>query len=94
MVPDWQEWIGDDEEDTGNDLWLNHLNSIYVAATEDGDLGDRDESRRASILMRAAVRDCQQPLGRHVRHSGHRGGRPGRSVWLRRDDSVKSVQRT
>jgi len=51
MVPDWQEWIGDDEEDTGNDLWLNHLNSIYVAATEDGDPGDRDESRRASMLM-------------------------------------------
>lgn len=51
MVPDWREQLSVGDEDTGNDLWLNHLNSIYVAATEDREPGDREESRRASIVM-------------------------------------------
>jgi hypothetical protein len=51
MVPDWKEQLEDGERDTGNDLWLNHLNSIYVAATEDGRPGEVSESQQASVVM-------------------------------------------
>ena len=51
MVPEWRELNADEEADTGNPLWLNHLNSIYVAATDEATSPETEENQQASVVM-------------------------------------------